>query len=124
VRVLEIEDLLEEVGVLLLPRLKLGVLLLNSMLQVHNRVGPGVYLLSSLLQLSASVTQLSLDLAQAAVHKLQLSVLIKDTDPLLTEAMVLVTQPLSVQGHPNGQPLILIHAGAGLPRCVWSQAVG
>jgi hypothetical protein len=58
-----------------------------------------------------SQTQLSLDLTQAAVHRLQL-VLVKDTDPLLTEAMVLVTQPLSVQGRPNGQPLILIYAGA------------
>jgi hypothetical protein len=58
-------------------------------LQVPNRVGPGVYLLLNLLQLSAGVTQLSLDFAQKAVHGLQLPVLVKDTDPLLAEAMVL-----------------------------------
>jgi hypothetical protein len=56
--VLEIDDLLEEVGDLLLPQLKLVILLLNSVIQVHNHVGPGVYLLSTLLQLSMSVTQL------------------------------------------------------------------
>jgi hypothetical protein len=46
--VLEIEDLLEEVGDLLLPHLKVSVLLLDSVLQMHNFVNPSVYLLSSL----------------------------------------------------------------------------
>jgi hypothetical protein len=59
-----------------------------------------------------SVTQLSLDLTQAAVHGLHLLVLVKDTYPLLAETMVLVTHPLSVHVHCNGQPLILIHACA------------
>jgi hypothetical protein len=84
-------------------------------------VGPGVHLLLRLLQLSVSVTQLSLDLAQVVVHGLQLSVFLKETDPLLTEAMVPATQPLSVHVHSNGQPLILIHTGA---LGYHSQAVG
>jgi hypothetical protein len=101
--------MLEEIDDLLLPHLKLRVLLLDGMLQVHNRVSPGVYLLPSLLQLSTSVAHLSLNLAQAVVPGRQLQVLVKDTDCLLAEGMVLVTQPLAVQAHCNGQPLILIH---------------
>jgi hypothetical protein len=52
---LELVDLLQEVNNLLLYLLKLSILLLDHMLQVHNGLGPGVYFISSLLQLSVSL---------------------------------------------------------------------
>jgi hypothetical protein len=49
-----------------------------------------------------------LNLAQMVVQGLQLSVLLMNTECPLAKAMVLTTQPLQIQGRPDGMLLILV----------------
>jgi hypothetical protein len=72
-------------------------------------VNPDVHVLSGQLQLSTSVVQPMLDLAQAAVQGLQLLVLLTDTKRPLAEDMVLVTQPLQLQRRLDGLLIICVH---------------
>jgi hypothetical protein len=77
-------------------------------LQVHDSVSPQVHLLLGQLQLSTSMVQPMLSLAQAVVQGLQLLILLTDHERPLAEDAILTTQPLQLQRRPDGLLLIRI----------------
>jgi hypothetical protein len=73
---LQLQKLLLESGDHLRPLLKLGLLRLDDILEMHDRVGPGVHLLPGEVQLLVDVVSRMLGLTEATVCDLQLLVLI------------------------------------------------
>jgi hypothetical protein len=91
---LQLQKLLLEVGDSLRPLLKLGVLRLDGVLRMYDRVGTGVYLLMCNVEMPMDEVSPMLSLTKTVVHSLQLQVHLRRLTCPTTEDSILTLKPL------------------------------
>jgi hypothetical protein len=91
---LQLQKLLLEVGDSLRPLLKLGVLRLDGVLRMYDRVGTGVYLLMCNVEMPMDEVSPMLSLTKTVVHSLQLQVHLRRLTCPATEDSILTLKPL------------------------------
>jgi hypothetical protein len=91
---LQLQKLLLEVGDRLCPLIKLGILCLGGILEMHDHVGASVHLLTSEVKLSTGEVPPVIDLSKAVVCSLQLQIhLCRLTCPMMEDG-ILMLKPL------------------------------
>jgi hypothetical protein len=91
---LQLQKLLLEVGDSLRPLLKLGVLRLDGVLRMYDRVGTGVYLLMCNVEMPMDEVSPMLSLTKTVVHSLQLQVHLRRLTCPTMEDSILTLKPL------------------------------